>query len=76
MSAGLTLKQHLAQQDLLQRFEERAIRWAEEAQIRWIELEGELWTLVSELERKKGDGAKRLPTRAKAQALGGFLRKK
>jgi 5-methylcytosine-specific restriction endonuclease McrA len=54
MSAGLTLKQHLAQQGLLQRFEERAIRWAEEAQIRWIELEGELWTLVSELERKKG----------------------
>jgi len=54
MSAGLTLKQHLAQQGLLQRFEERAIGWAEEAQIRWIELEGELWTLVSELEKKKG----------------------
>lgn len=54
MTAGLALRQHLTQSGLLERFETRAIEWAEQAGIRWIELEGEPWTLVSELERKKG----------------------
>lgn len=54
MTADLSLKAHLNRQGLLSRFEQRAIQWAEQARIRWIELEGELWTLVSELERKKG----------------------
>lgn len=52
--SGLTVKQHLTEQGLLDRFSDRAIAWAEKLGIRWIELEGELWTLVSELERKKG----------------------
>lgn len=54
MTAELALRKHLSQKGLLDRFESRAIDWAEKANIRWIELEGELWTLVSELERKKG----------------------
>lgn len=54
MTAELALRKHLSQKGLLDRFESRAIDWAEKAGIRWIELEGELWTLVTELERKKG----------------------
>jgi len=54
MTADLALTTRLTQAGLLDRFEARAIQWAEQAGIRWIELEGELWTLVSELERKKG----------------------
>lgn len=54
MGANLALKARLTEQGLLDRFEARAIEWAEKAGIRWVELEGELWTLVSELERKKG----------------------
>jgi hypothetical protein len=48
------LSVYLSEKALLDRFEARAIQWAEQAGIRWIELGGELWTLVSELERKKG----------------------
>jgi hypothetical protein len=54
MGSDLVLQRHLQEQGLLDRFEARAIQWAEQAGIRWIELGGELWTLVSELERKKG----------------------
>lgn len=54
MSAELALKARLTDQGILDRFESRAIEWAEKSGIRWIEIEGELWTLVSELERKKG----------------------
>ena len=50
----VSLQQHLQQKGLISRFEERAIAWAEKLQVRWVELKGELWTLVSELERKKG----------------------
>lgn len=54
MAADLALRHHLSEKGVLDRFEGRAIEWAEKAGIRWVELEGELWTLVSELERKKG----------------------
>jgi hypothetical protein len=51
---GLGLQDYLNRAGLLDRFEARAIAWTERVGIRWIELEGELFTLVSELERKKG----------------------
>jgi len=54
MTANLALRSHLTESGLLDRFASRAIQFAEQAGIRWIELGGELWTLVSELERKKG----------------------
>lgn len=69
MAADLALRQHLAEKGLLDRFEGRAIEWAEKAGIRWVELEGELWTLVSELERKKGVAADDFRANSRCVAL-------
>lgn len=69
MGSDLALKAQLADRGILDRFEARAIEWAERAGIRWIELEGELWTLVSELERKKGVEQGDFTTHAKPAPL-------
>jgi len=71
MGSDLVLKQRLQEQGLLDRFSERAIQWAEQVGVRWIELEGELWTLVSELERKKGVNGNDFTTNAKPRSLSG-----
>lgn len=49
----LGLRQKLAEQGLLDRFSERAIAWAEQG-VEWIEIEGEAFTLISQLEKLKG----------------------
>lgn len=72
----VSLQQYLQQKGLISRFEERAIAWAEKLQVRWIELEGELWTLVSELERKKGVEPGDFTTHAKLTGLSGALLEK
>ena len=50
----LTLRQKLTEQGLLDRFSERAIAFQEQLGVRWIELEGELFTPVFHLEECKG----------------------
>jgi hypothetical protein len=52
--SGLALRRQLEEQGLLSQFSEDAISWAEQVGIRWIDLEGEPWTLVFHLEEKKG----------------------
>lgn len=59
--SAVTLRTHLQSQGLLDRFEARAIDWAERVGVEWVLLEGELWTLASELERKKGVDAGDFP---------------
>ena len=49
----LALRQKLTEQGLLDRFSERAIAWAEQG-VEWIEIEGESFTLISQLEKLKG----------------------
>lgn len=53
---ALDLRQTLKEQGLLERFGARAVAWAEQLAVRWIELEGELWTPVFHLEERKGVG--------------------
>jgi hypothetical protein len=50
---ALTVKAHLSEQGLLDRFSADAIKWAEQG-VEWIEIEGEPFTLVSQLEKLKG----------------------
>jgi hypothetical protein len=76
MGSDLVLQRHLQEQGLLDRFEARAIQWAEQAGIRWVELGGELWTLVSELERKKGVEPGDFTTNARPTDLSGALLEK
>jgi hypothetical protein len=52
--SDLALRRQLEEQGLLSQFSEDAISWAEQVGIRWIDLEGEPWTLVFHLEEKKG----------------------
>ena len=54
MGSDLALRNRLQEQGLLDRFEARAIAMAEEAGLEYIQLAGELWTRVVELERVKG----------------------
>lgn len=51
--SGLTVKQHLTEQGLLDRFSADAIKWVEQG-VEWVEIEGEPFTLVSQLEKLKG----------------------
>ena len=53
MGSDLALRNRLQEQGLLDRFEARAIAMAEEAGLEYIQLAGELWTRVAELERVK-----------------------
>ena len=53
MESDLALRNRLQEQGLLDRFEARAIAMAEEAGLEYIQLAGELWTRVVELERVK-----------------------
>ena len=74
----LALKQQLQEKGLLDRFTSRAIEFASKADIRWIELEGELWTPVFHLEERKGVEKQDFSTNAKLAKPGSraYLEKK
>jgi hypothetical protein len=51
--SDLALRRQLEEQGLLSQFSEDAIKWAEQG-VEWIEIEGESFTLISQLQKLKG----------------------